>query len=339
MILFLLHNLSFVKAEVVKMKDSIWYPAPLILLDGYFSHHTLVVEKSTHMLHIFKNNDGHPEYLKNYHIATGKSAGNKLTKGDFKTPEGIYHFTDFVGHDDLMKRLGESGKIYGIGSFVMNYPNPMDKRKGKTGGGIWLHSTNDETRIEKGLDSRGCVVTANNDLRDISKYIQLNKTSMVVVHELYYLKKNTWNKIRQELITLVNDWMDAWKEEDLKKYLSFYHQQEYYDNVRGNYWAFASHKKNVFLIPGSPDISINNMSIIQSSKYAVVTFKQGYKSKTIEDTGKKSLYLKKDNSYHWKIVNEIWNKIPIDSDSHAEFKPSMRFFTSSESESKESYIQ
>ncbi len=49
----------------------------------------------------------------------------------------------------------------------MNYPNPIDQRLKKTGGGIWLHSTNDETRIEKGLDSRGCVVAANNDLKEI----------------------------------------------------------------------------------------------------------------------------------------------------------------------------
>ena len=49
--------------------------------------------------------------------------------------------------------------------------------------GIWLHSTNDETRIDKGLDSRGCVVAANNDLKEIAQFVELDKTNIVIVHD------------------------------------------------------------------------------------------------------------------------------------------------------------
>ena len=128
-------------------------------LDDFFSHHILIAEKSTHQLHLFRNKGSYPEHIKTYQMATGKKAGNKFFQGDHKTPEGVYQFTNFLTHEDLIKRHGKAGEIYGVGAFVMNYPNPIDQRLQKTGGGIWLHSTNDETRIEKGLDSRAVSYT------------------------------------------------------------------------------------------------------------------------------------------------------------------------------------
>jgi hypothetical protein len=62
-----------------------------------------------------------------------------------------------------------------------------------------------------------------------------------------------------------------------------------------------------------------------------VTFKQDYKSNTIQDTGKKILYMQKDPYYKWKIVAERWTKLGIDQESTDEtvaFEPKLRFFDS-----------
>ena len=184
-------------------------PAPLLRLDQYFSHHVLVAEKSTHQLHIFKNNNGFPELLKTYKVVTGKKSGDKFFQGDHRTPEGIFHFTQFIPHEELVSKYGKEGEIYGVGAFVMNYPNPMDKKFKKTGYGIWLHSTNDETRIEKGLDSRGCIVAANNELKEISTYLELNKTPIIVVQDLIYLKEKTWQSAKSTLEETVESWRNA----------------------------------------------------------------------------------------------------------------------------------
>ncbi|MBY0413622.1 MAG: L,D-transpeptidase family protein, partial [Bdellovibrionales bacterium] len=154
-------------------------PAPLLQLDNFFAHHVLVAEKSTHSLHLFKNTDGRPELVRTYQIATGKKPGDKESEGDFRTPEGVYNFVDFLTNKQLLAQSGPQGAIYGAGAFVTDYPNVIDRNMKKTGSGIWLHSTNDETRIDKGLDSRGCVVTANQELIDVSKYLELNKTPIV----------------------------------------------------------------------------------------------------------------------------------------------------------------
>ena len=306
-----------------------YYPDALLQLDGYFSHHVLVAVKSTHKLHLYKNDNGNPKLVKSYQMATGKKAGDKLFQGDHRTPEGIYYFIDFIPHQELIQRHGKAGEIYGVGAFVMDFPNPIDRQLKKTGGGIWLHSTNEETRIEKGLDSRGCLVIANKDLKDVSHYLELNRSSVVVVHDLSYLKKSAWKAKKQKIKTLIDSWLTSWKKEQFKQYIDHYHPTKFLDPNRGRYKSFYNYKNAVFKRPGAPSINISNLNIMVSKHYAVGTFRQHYKAQTINDTGHKKIYLKKDAYYNWKIVAEIWSKVGLGTNQVA-FKPSMRFFNEEE---------
>lgn len=305
-------------------------PAPILMTDGFFAHHVLVAEKSTHALHLFKNVNGKPELVRTYQIATGKKAGDKETEGDFRTPEGIYNFIDFLTNKQLLAQSGPQAAIYGAGAFVTDYPNVIDKNiMKKTGSGIWLHSTNDETRIDKGLDSRGCVVTANNELIDVSKYLELNKTPIVIVQDLLYLNEKTYNTQKDELKKLVDNWLEAWKNKDIESYASFYHQTEFSDS-KGKFAAYKAYKKAVFSNPGQPKIELEHVSILKSKNYAVITFSQTYQSKTINDTGKKLLYLRQDDNYNWKIVSEIFTKNGMENVDKVAFEPSLRFFKDGE---------
>ncbi len=319
-------SLLFISFNIVAAET--YLPAQLLMLDDTFSHHVVIAEKSTHSLYLFKNENGKPTLVSKYPMATGKKAGDKFYQGDHRTPEGVYSFTDFLTHQDLLDRHGKQGQIYGVGAFVMNYPNPIDKRNGKTGGGIWLHSTNDETRIDKGLDSRGCVVATNSNLIDLSKFIELNRTPMVVVQNLSYLEKTSWLNQRSNLNDALAQWLEGWQTENKKLYFNSYHKAEFFDKFRGNFDNFKTYKSAVFNNPGKPTINIENVSILKAKDYAVISFKQIYSSNTVNDVGRKSLYLKQDEFYNWKIVNETWTKSgikPEDEDKIA-FQPSMRFF-------------
>lgn len=304
-----------------------YYPKNLIKLDNMFSHHVIIAEKSTHKLYLYKNQNHLPELIKTYSMATGKKAGNKLFQGDHRTPEGIYTFTQFLTHQDLIKKHGKQGEIYGVGAFVLNYPNPIDTKLGKTGGGIWLHSTNDETRIDKGLDSRGCIVTANKDIIDISRYIELYRTPVIVVHELEYIPEKLAIKKAKELTSKLENWLNSWREEDIDHYLKHYHKN-FYDKYRGNLRSFSKYKKTVFKNPGLPKIQLRNISILSTGNYLTITFEQSYRSKNITDIGKKVLYLEKNEFYEWKITSEQWSKKGISNNLKkiASFKPSQRFF-------------
>lgn len=304
-------------------------PAPLLMMDNFFAHHVLVAEKSTHALHLFKNVDGKPELVRTYQIATGKKAGDKETEGDFRTPEGIYNFVDFLTKKQLLTQSGPAAAIYGAGAFVTDYPNVIDRNMKKTGSGIWLHSTNDETRIDKGLDSRGCVVTANNELMDVSKYLELNKTPIVIVQDLLFLNEKTYNTQRDELKKLVDNWVEAWRKKDIESYASYYHPTEFADS-KGKFAAYKAYKKAVFSNPGMPKIELDHVSILKSKNYAVITFSQSYQSNTINDTGRKLLYLRQDENYNWKIVSEVFTKNGLENLDKVAFEPSLRFFKEGE---------
>ena len=304
-------------------------PSTLLKLDDYFSHHVIVVEKSTHKLHLYKNVAGRPELVMSMRIATGKKRGNKTFQGDHRTPEGIYQLTEFFTHQNLVEQFGPQGNIYGVGAFVLNYPNPIDSSNGKTGYGIWIHSTNDETRIELGLESRGCIVTANNKLIELSHYIELNKTSVVVVHNLNFISEEAWTIERNSIVGVLENWLDSWRNEDMDRYFSHYLPGEFRDPVRGKMPQFKRYKRAVFARPGKPTIHIDDISVMRTDQYAVVSFRQSYKSGPIDDTGRKLLYMKKDAYYNWKIASEIWTKLGIDREltHRMAFKPSQRFFS------------
>jgi murein L,D-transpeptidase YafK len=302
----------------------IYHPSNLLQLDDKFSHHVMLVEKSTHKISVYKNNNGTAELVKTFKIATGKFAGNKTNEGDKKTPEGIYQLLDFYSKNKLHQMYSANdAKIYGAGAFPTNYPNIIDSRNGKTGSGIWLHSTDDDTRIDKGLDSKGCVVVVDQDLKDISQYIDLDNTSMVIVHDVLFLNEKKWSEQRNQINELIAGWKDAWREENVEAYMDYYHPQEFKDQ-KGNFQTYKAYKKAVFSNPGKPSVDFTNISILSFHDYIVVQMEQKYVSNTINDSGKKTLYLKKNQNYEWKIVAELWSKIP--EDKKTTFVPMNRFF-------------
>jgi murein L,D-transpeptidase YafK len=301
-----------------------YMPVPIVQMDAVFGHHVLVVEKSTHTLIIYENNQGLPREVKRYKVASGKFRGDKFKEGDHKTPEGIYTLKEFFPDSDLLNKHGEMAKMYGIGAFTTNYPNFMDQRAGKSGSGIWLHSTDDDSRIDKALDSRGCVVVNDINLKDISKYLDLPHTPIVIVEELKFRPREAWEKSAKEINDTVQAWISAWQEKDFLNYINFYHPHDFHDKTRGGYQSFKAYKQAVFSRPDKPTIKFDYISILNFDDYAVATMKQDYQSEVINDVGKKTLYLKKDQNYNWRIVGELWEKY-TDKNNIA-FSPSQRFF-------------
>lgn len=301
-------------------------PSNILMMDKKFAHHVILVEKTTHKAFLYENTETYPRLVKTYNSVTGKFKGDKANEGDHKTPEGIYTIYEFLSKEELLKRHGKYAEIYGSGAFPMDYPNFIDHREGKKGGGIWLHSTDDDNRIAKGLDSRGCVVLGNADLREISQYIELQHTPIIVVQDVFWLSKNSWERNRKDIADTVNKWSKSWQEKNFDGYISTYDQNTFFDNSKGNYHAYKAYKKAVFSRPDTPSIKFDHMSILVTdphSQYAVVHVEQDYRSSIINDVGKKSLYLRKDSNYEWKIVGEVWQK---SDSSHLAFTPSKRYF-------------
>ena len=111
--------------------------------DGLPDQAVVAVDKSRQRFFLMEKGKS-----RDYLCTTGQAQGDKQVRGDLKTPEGVY----FV----VRKRTEQLDfEEYGGEAYILDYPNPVDRLRGKTGSGIWVHSRG---RAITPFESRGCVV-------------------------------------------------------------------------------------------------------------------------------------------------------------------------------------
>jgi L,D-transpeptidase YnhG len=131
-------------------------------------------------MYLFENTAQGLKLVADYYASVGKLGIEKNVEGDLKTPLGIYYITNTLDPNSLKD-------LYGAGALPINYPNPYDLRRGKTGGGIWLHGVPQSqfARAPKATD--GCVAVANPDLQDIAKRVEIRTTPVVILPKLEWI--------------------------------------------------------------------------------------------------------------------------------------------------------
>ncbi len=103
----------------------------------------------------------------------GEIEGDKELEGDLKTPEGVYFVTTRIKTQlDFEK--------YGSGAYVLNYPNPIDIIKQKTGHGIWIHSKGNPI---DGQVTQGCVAVDLEHFERLREYLP-NGTAVVLAENI-----------------------------------------------------------------------------------------------------------------------------------------------------------
>ena len=92
------------------------------------------MDASRSRLYLFENTGSELKLVGDYYLSVGKLGTEKSVEGDMRTPLGVYYVTSNLDPRTLKD-------FYGSGALPINYPNPYDMQRGKTGGGIWLHGT------------------------------------------------------------------------------------------------------------------------------------------------------------------------------------------------------
>lgn len=101
--------------------------------------------------------DPEPVVTKELDCIHGRREGDKQKEGDLRTPEGVYFITHKITQKlDFME--------YGPHAFNLNYPNPADRLRKKTGSGIWLHSKGQPIA---GLTTRGCMAIEQEEITNL----------------------------------------------------------------------------------------------------------------------------------------------------------------------------
>jgi hypothetical protein len=176
-------------------------PEPFLMLDPAVKH-AIAVDTRRSRVYVLENGEQGPRLVREYYASIGKLGMLKQTEGDQRTPLGVY----FVTRELAPKRL--AGR-YGSRALVLNYPNPYDRAKGRTGDGIWLHgvATNDYVRPPWATD--GCIALANPQIEELATFIAPQGTPILVAEHLDWVMPATLAARQVEFMSTFERWRAA----------------------------------------------------------------------------------------------------------------------------------
>lgn len=150
----------------------------MIGLRGWYKHKLndidntsfIVISKEDMMLRLI---DYKGREIQKYPIACGKNYGNKETKGDLKTPEGLFHVTEIEKASSWVHDFGDGkGEIPGAyGPFFIRLEVPGQK-------GIGIHGTHKPESIGT-RDTEGCIRLNNEDLLKLVKQTHIGMAVLI----------------------------------------------------------------------------------------------------------------------------------------------------------------
>ncbi len=177
--------------------------------------HAIAIDASRARLYLFENTAAGLKLQADYYISIGKLGIEKFMEGDQRTPLGVYFITSNLNPKSLRD-------FYGAGALPINYPNQLDVKRGKTGGGIWLHGTPADQFSRAPLASDGCVVLANPDLHRLIKTVEIGDTPVVIAKSLNWVAPHTLKADIQSFGDQLQGWHRTKSSGDMEKLKAWY---------------------------------------------------------------------------------------------------------------------
>lgn len=273
-----------------KIPDVLWHMSPE-------QRYAVVVDTTKSRLYVYQNRDSQLHHLVDYYITMGKNGSEKFTEGDKRTPLGIY-----IADKKLEHKLPD---FYGEAAYPLNYPNPLDKRNGKKGHGIWLHGTPQDVYSRPPKASDGCVVIANPDIKALAPVLQQGATPVIISNDLQWITPQEAEQRKQALDQALEQWRRDWESQDTEQYLAHYADTFFSDS--GNLEKWKENKRRIQAAKTKVQISLSNISMFRypnaPAPMVLVSFDQDYKSDILIDHMKKQQYWVWDD-HRWKIMYE-----------------------------------
>ncbi len=220
---------------------------------------------------------------------TGKVSGDKQVLHDLKTPEGIYFVQKHIPR-------GLDFAEYGGRAYTLDYPNPVDRLRGKTGSGIWIHS--------KGyglVPTRGCIAIGLDDLAAAGKRIR--RGMPVLIAEAIENAEKKENATSSELKSRMLDWAAAWQARS-KRLFSFYDAKSY-SKTTESFDDFRANKERIFATHGPIRLKTREVHVLEGPGYWVTYAEQVYTSEYHKSEGLRILYwMPRGKTY--QIVGMRW---------------------------------
>ncbi|MDR2456129.1 MAG: L,D-transpeptidase family protein [Deltaproteobacteria bacterium] len=272
-----------------------------ILYPGEAPGFILVVFKAIQQLHIYRHDgEGNLFLVRILPCSTGMAHGDKLIRGDKKTPEGYYIFRQKLLPTELPD-------IYGILAYPMDYPNFWDRAIGRGGDGIWTHGIN-KPLVD--YDSEGCIELLNHDLAELEPYLRLFDTPILVEEDLRLQDASALKAEGRKVLDFVESWRLAWTGKDLASYGRMY-DQGFVNSDALSFAAWMDKKRRLAQVYQRIEVSLDNIRAYRHRDTIMVSFNQIYKGDSrFTSKGLKRLYLREDPELGYQIVAEEFSPAP-----------------------------
>ena len=256
--------------------------------------HLVAVDKQRQSFLFFEHKS--PLKLKYvFPCTTGQVTGDKQVMNDLRTPEGVY----FV---EYKIAGGLDFREYGGIAYTLNYPNPVDKLRGKTGYGIWIHS--------KGYgiyprDTKGCVAIGLKDIDTVGPSLRPGTAVLLAeqVNEKAVPRPDDGTARRLRL--LMQEWSKAWADRS-RKMFDFYNPEAYSKAMPESFAAFRQNKERLFRNLKFIKIFNKEIHVLQGPGYWVTWSEQLYTASNLSTEGVRRLYWQPDAKGHFRIVGMEW---------------------------------
>ena len=273
--------------------------APTALAEGWkptLSSHdfgpdrVVAVDKSTQTLMLLERKSPLREILR-FPCTTGQVVGDKMVEGDLRTPEGVY----FVGH--RINRSLDWG-LYGDIAYSLNYPNPIDRIKGKTGFGIWIHGRGKEFVPR---DTRGCVALRTPDMQDVAREFELG-TPVVIASDLdWTADMGEHGAEAAALVDALHGWAEDWQRRD-EAFFDRYDAELMSLSMGRSFDGFVANTRNIFAAKPWIHVMVDNVQAVPGPDYWVTSFDQYYRTPgRTTSTGKRFYWMRSEDGA-WRIV-------------------------------------
>jgi murein L,D-transpeptidase YafK len=225
---------------------------------------------------------------------TGQLAGDKRELNDLRTPEGVY----FV---DYKIASGLDFKEYGGIAYTLNYPNPVDRLRGKTGYGIWIHS--------KGFgivprNTRGCIAIGLREIDEVGPLLTPG-TAVILAEKVDETKIPSDNGTAAELRKRMRLWTEAWAARS-RKMFDYYDPEAYGSAMSESFEAFRKNKERLFGMLRFIKIFNREIHVLEGPDYWVTWSEQMYSAPNLSTEGVRRLYWQRGKDNVFRIVGMEW---------------------------------
>jgi murein L,D-transpeptidase YafK len=262
--------------------------------------YALLADAGRARLYLFENVGGEPRLKQDFYMTIGRNGTDKRVEGDLRTPAGVYTISERLPKTRLTD-------FYGAGAYPLNYPNDWDRAQGRGGHGIWIHGVPSDTYSRPPRSSEGCVVVTNPDLKELSKWVEVGATPVVIAERADWVDRTSWEQARKDLLDSLAAWKQDWETRSADRFLA--HYSESFLQGNGRDWSESKRRNIVEKAWIKLELKDLSLFLYPGADMAYVDFTQHYSSDRLASRSQKRLYLQREAG-QWRIALEKATELP-----------------------------